>query len=266
MKSTYRIFGFALLMGMIFAASALAGPINITIYDQKSNGTSWHGMLEDQEVEPGMYGNQAWDLEGFFLNGNVLTMIGGFDFKDGSNEGSSTTWHPGDIFIALENKPKFGMPDADGTGTGRAEIPNTFGYNFVYHFDALPGSMAFHLYEINANTTLKASYFEDNDTSNPWIYVRGGTEIGSGAAALSEYATDALLASAGYTGIIGGTHYSLSVNLPSNIAGSEFYIHYTMECGNDNLMGHQVPEPGTFLLLGLGLTGLAGFARYTRRK
>ena len=70
------------------AGSALA--IEITINDNREGtGNSWwENTNEDQEVEPGMVYNQSWDLEGFFLNGTSLTMIGGFDFEDGNTYNS----------------------------------------------------------------------------------------------------------------------------------------------------------------------------------
>ena len=69
------------LMGNV--AFALDLGTNITIYDGVSNSQDWHGTNEDQEVEPNCLHGQSWDLEGFFLNGSILTMVGGFDFEYG---------------------------------------------------------------------------------------------------------------------------------------------------------------------------------------
>lgn len=54
---------------------------------------------------------------------------------------------------------------------------------------------------------------------------------------------------------------SISMSLPEHVA--ELGLHWTMFCGNDVIEGgvSAVPEPGTFILLGIGLAGIAGFAR-----
>jgi len=73
---------------------------NITIPDlNSSSSNSWYGTHEDQEVEPGMARSQAWDLEGFFVNGTVLSLVGGYDFKNGA--GSGKKFYSGDIFIVI---------------------------------------------------------------------------------------------------------------------------------------------------------------------
>ena len=56
---------------------------NITIWDKEGSGSGWYGTQEDQEVTPNCVTGQVWDLEGFFLKDHKLTVVGGFDFKNG---------------------------------------------------------------------------------------------------------------------------------------------------------------------------------------
>jgi hypothetical protein len=71
-----------------------------------------------------------------------------------------------------------------------------------------------------------------------------------------------------YTG--GDKHYYASgfdlsfIYLIDSSWDGVFTAHFTMQCGNDNLMGKgtaPVPEPATMLLLGTGLLGIAGVGR-----
>ncbi len=234
-------------------AHALELGINITKYDGSSSQQSgWHGKNEDNEVEPGCVTDQSWDLEGFFLKGSELQVVGGFDFLNGN--GNIKT---GDIFIDVD-----GSYDPDAytmTKNGNVKVKNNFGYEYVFDLDV--GNNKYTFYDISKGAYTETVYYKGNHHSNAYRYVSGGKKIASGTL---NYLSGLFDSDVG--GLSGGTHYALTGIDLGFIAGKDFTAHQTLGCGNDNLMGSgtaPVPEPATILLVG---SGLALFGAMGRRK
>ena len=226
---------------------------NITTYDGSSSQQSgWYGENEDNEVEPHCVTNQSWDLEGFFLKGSELQVVGGFDFLNG-NSG----YQIGDIFIDLD-----GIYDPDAytmTKNGNIKVKNNFGYEYVLDLDVKNNKYT--VYDISNGAYTKTVYYQVNHHSNAYRYVSGGIQIASGTLNYLKALSDSDV-----EGLSGGTHYALTGIDLGFIAGKDFTAHQTLGCGNDNLMGSgtaPVPEPATILLVG---SGLALFGVMGRRK
>ena len=214
----------------VLSFNLAAYPMNVTINDGYGTGTGWYSAnQENQEVEPNTATGQVWDMESFFINDNILTMTGGYNFTNPNGYGG---FRPGDLFF-----------DTDGAG--------------YYDYVAVIGyaTSTYDVYAIDDDVDIYSVYFSQNTLSDPWRYKSGGTLISSGELALyGSYVSSE------------GTHYTLDIDLswlnPYLNNGDIVTLHNTMECGNDNLMGQYVasvrlPESGNMLaMIGIGFVAL----------
>jgi hypothetical protein len=265
---------------------------NITQYDGQSNNEAWHGADEDQEVEPPDAKGQIWDLEGFFLNGKNLSMVGGYDFKNGQQDpwrsGDEHLYLSGDIFIGKNGSVVYGS-EAGTAEEGYDNISNSvFGYDYAVDIDV--PNLTYTVYDIDENTELTNTYFKDNRPANPFQLASPGSETIVGQGDLiyySDKSDDEIAAMGNDANFLSdpeGVYYysryrSLGLNSQTHNAVSgisldflpegygEFVAKFTMGCGNDNLVAvASVPEPQMLSLIIIGIAGISISGIFRRKK
>ncbi len=245
--------GIFLWMG---TAQALELGTNITIPDGNQSGIPgdwYYGSgpgFEDQETEPGTLQSNVWDLEAMFIKNTTISMMGGWNFAEGYTYGGHH-YTSGDLFIDIDNDEYTANQ-----------------YDYVFDIDW--ASYSYSLYELAGDATYSPPL--DITSSTPWRVDSLGSSIllGTGTVVTTSSASESLLSNAN-TGYGGDTTRYLATGFDlapilTDLGVSEiaFTAHFTMECGNDNLMGQgtaPVPEPATIILMGIGLFGMACYTR-----
>lgn len=250
MEKKLKIFLFLLLTLCCYTGSSFSLDLgtNITIWDREGSGSAGNPM-EDEEVTLNCVPGQEWDLEGFFLSGTTLTMVGGYDFINGG-------YGSGDIFLDIDGDAVYG-PANNGSGSGKSVVSNLFGYDYVLDLDF--DNFSYDIIDLTSGSPSTVTvYYGQNVASNPWQYSSGGDLLLNDVA--MGYYTG--LSDGDVDGLLGGYHNAVVVDLSFLGDNINFTSHFTMGCGNDNLMGSgttSVPEPTPMILLGSSLIGLAGF-------
>lgn len=255
MKLITKISLLLLLNGLSF--SAFATPLNV--FNGWNVLANDDGVFANGFVDPG-WGGQEFDAEHLFykLDGSLLSvgLQTGFNIhkNDGYKYSDGKWYYSGDLALSF-----------DGNAS-----------NYEYAIDFGNKARGY-----NSNTAISAGA-GDTDAAGLYRVTTWNNDIHFNQSA--PYAMDAgsLVVAANATNFVEGTgtlagnlsYYNIFTFDLGSITGLGqsfgFDAHWTMSCGNDEIEGGaqitKVSEPGSILLLGLGLLGLVATRRRLAKK
>ena len=254
------------LMLILFCSTGAAHASTWTIQDNYIGGT-----ILNRTVNNGWAQNNgdvialSDEIDYFDIDNMIIAITPDGDVTveiqtDYMNSHLGTTY--GDLFISTAGWQPYG--DAN---TGYAEDRFGLGQTWNYVLVTPSSSSIFgNIYEVNQNNiqtsnqvmTAPIYHYRNNQEV---LYNPGDEEASQGA--FSFTTSQSLISYAFNLSSLGGLNWEDELDLG---------FHWTMTCANDVIQGGiykaAVPEPGTMLLLGMGIAGLgaAGRKRRARRK
>ncbi len=235
MKKYFLALG-AILVALSFSSGA--GALTVSTEDY------YGGTVQGYTVFNDLIGTafSVESLSASLVNGTIKVVLTGDYFKSDYAKGVSNYGHPGDLYISsngwVVNNP------ANNADTDKFELSE--GWNYVVKFSRDSGTNNTFLYSLSGAYTPTGS-------ESLWSGYRIDQAYQGGYGTMISAATSTLDSNQGTL-----TFIFNSMGLDPNAIG----YHWTMACGNDVVEGggKPVPEPGTLILLGLGVLGL-GMAR-----
>lgn len=240
---------------LLIPLSVYSYPVTATILDT-GDSAFWGGEVTGPQA--GTYRNRDVIGDGFSVdkmdiikvdnNDWIVTLTGAYFTNTANSQHLAYTYGPGDLYI-----DSLGWNATQNTA-GDHYVDDIFSQNEGWNYVVTNGAKGWGLYTLSADA---AHGYQD--TYSPTGYTYRDQQAWKGGA-------NQFIGAATYD--LSGNALTFAFNTGNLNWTDSVGFHWAMKCGNDVVEGMitapappQVPEPGTLVLLGLGLAGVAGYKK-----